>query len=210
MQSDVWWRQQMEEKQRRTQNLRAEKTAFDEQTIEINEHRRLLEEEKAARLRDMEIASKQKNLQQLDEKATKERLQRELETQEKLSHIDYVTNHDFYTENPDTCKSQLGKNRYLPYHWKGMSEEERQRVLEEQARQIEERRLQKDIEREEDRLFAEQMEAQRKALVLADRAKNKGGQNVRKGMDEYNRLKAEEMKKKAYQAFDGVHTYKNE
>jgi hypothetical protein len=54
------------------------------------------------------------------------------------------------------------------------------------------------------------MEAQRKALVLADRAKNKGGQNVRKGMDEYNRLKAEEMKKKAYQAFDGVQTYKNE
>jgi hypothetical protein len=54
------------------------------------------------------------------------------------------------------------------------------------------------------------MEAQRKALVLADRAKNKGCQNVRKGMDEYNRLKAEEMKKKAYQAYDGVHTYKNE
>ena len=54
------------------------------------------------------------------------------------------------------------------------------------------------------------MEVQRKALLLADRAKNKGSQNVRKGMDEYNRLKAEEMKKKAYQAFDGVHTYKNE
>ena len=29
-------------------------------------------------------------------------------------------------------------------------------------------------------------------------------------MDEYNRLKAEEMKKKAFQAFDGVQTYKNE
>lgn len=54
------------------------------------------------------------------------------------------------------------------------------------------------------------MEVQRKALLLADRAKNKGSQNVRKGMDEYNRLKAEEMKKKAYQAFDGVQTYKNE
>ena len=54
------------------------------------------------------------------------------------------------------------------------------------------------------------MEAQRKALVMADRAKNKGGKNVRKGMDEYNKLKAEEMKKKAYQAFDGVQTYKNE
>lgn len=158
----------------------------------------------------MEIASKQKNLEQLDEKMHKERLNRQLETQEKLGHIDYLTNHDFYTENTETCKSHLGKNRYLPYHWKGMSEEERQRILEEQAKQIEEKKLQKEIEKEEDRLFAEQMEAQRKALVLADRAKNKGGQNVRRGMDEYNRLKAEEMKKKAYQAYDGVHTYKNE
>ena len=47
-------------------------------------------------------------------------------------------------------------------------------------------------------------------MVLADRARNKGSKNVRQGVDEYNKLKAEEMKKKAYQAFDGVHTYKNE
>lgn len=91
----------------------------------------------------MEIASKERNLQQLNEKLSKDRLNRQLETQEKLNHIDYVTNHDFYTENPDTCKSHLGKNRYLPYHWKGMSEEERQRVLEEQAKQIKEKQLQK-------------------------------------------------------------------
>lgn len=210
MQSDAWWRQQMEESERRRQNKVAEKNAFDEQTLQINEHRRLLEEEKAARLRDMEVAHKERNLQQLQEKLNKERLERQLETQERLGHIEYVSGHDFYTENPDTCKSHLGKNRYLPYHWKGMSEEERQRVLEEQAKQIQEKQLQKEIEREEDRLFAEQMEAQRKALVLADRAKNKGSQNVRRGMDEYNRLKAEEMKKKAFQAFDGVQTYKNE
>ena len=34
------------------------------------------------------------------------------------------------------------------------------------------------------------MEAQRKALVLAQRAKDRGTKNVRQGMDEYNRLKA--------------------
>ena len=33
---------------------------------------------------------------------------------------------------------------------------------------------------------------------------------MRKGMDEYNKLKAEEMKKKAYNAFQGTQTYKNE
>jgi len=54
------------------------------------------------------------------------------------------------------------------------------------------------------------MEAQRKAIVLQDRAKNKGLQQMRKGMDEYNKLKAEEMKKKAYNAYNNTQTYKNE
>lgn len=35
------------------------------------------------------------------------------------------------------------------------------------------------------------MEAQRKALVIQDKAKNKGIQQMRKGADEYNKLKAE-------------------
>ncbi len=35
------------------------------------------------------------------------------------------------------------------------------------------------------------MEAQRKAIILQDRAKNRGLKDVRKGVDEYNKLKAE-------------------
>ncbi len=54
------------------------------------------------------------------------------------------------------------------------------------------------------------MEAQRKAIVIQDRAKNKGLQDMRKGMDEYNKLKAEEMKKKAFNAYNHTQTYKNE
>lgn len=50
--------------------------------------------------------------------------------------------------------------------------------------------MQRDLEAEENRLFAQQMEAQRKAIVIQDRAKNRGLQDVRKGMDEYNKLKA--------------------
>lgn len=43
-----------------------EKQIFDEQTIQINQYRKQLEEEKAKRLRDMEIATKQNNLQQME------------------------------------------------------------------------------------------------------------------------------------------------
>jgi predicted Fe-S protein YdhL (DUF1289 family) len=31
----------------------------------------------------------------------------------------------------------------LPYHWKGMSDEEKRRILEEQAKQVQEKKLQK-------------------------------------------------------------------
>lgn len=51
-----------------------EKETFDQQTLQINEYRRQLEEEKAKRLRDMEVAYKQANAQQLEEKISKEAL----------------------------------------------------------------------------------------------------------------------------------------
>ena len=70
----------------------------------------------------MEIAAKRANEEQLNEKVTMNRWNREQETREKLNHIDYILNNDFQTENPDTCKSHLSNNRYIPYHWKGMSE----------------------------------------------------------------------------------------
>ena len=54
------------------------------------------------------------------------------------------------------------------------------------------------------------MEAQRLANVIQAKNKAKGLNSVRKGMDEYNKLKAEEMKKKAYNAYDFTQTYKNE
>lgn len=46
------------------------------------------------------------------------------------------------------------------------------------------------LEKEENKLFATQIEAQRKAIVLQDRAKNKGLKDMRKGVDEYNKMKA--------------------
>lgn len=62
----MWWKQQEEEKQRKTQLQKSQKESFDEQTLQINEYRRQLEEEKQKRLRDMEIAYKQANLQQME------------------------------------------------------------------------------------------------------------------------------------------------
>lgn len=45
---------------------------------------------------------------------------------------------------------------------------------------------------------------------MMDRQKNNGSNNIRKAVDEYNLLKAEEMKRKVYHAYDEYHTFKNE
>ena len=74
-----------------------EKEMFDQQTIQVNEYRKQLEEEKAKRLRDMEIATKQANFQLSEEKVNREVLDRDLATKEKQDHIDYLTRHDFFT-----------------------------------------------------------------------------------------------------------------
>jgi hypothetical protein len=59
-------------------------------------------------------------------------------------------------------------------------------------------------------LFDLQEEANRKALLKAEHDKNTGLTNLRRGMDEYNLLKAEEMKRKVFHAYDEIHTFKNE
>lgn len=93
----MWWKQQAEEKERKNNQIKNEKDFFDQQTLQITEYRNQLEEEKAHRLRNMEIAYKQTNLQQLDEKINREANNRSLEQQEKANHIDFLTSHDFFT-----------------------------------------------------------------------------------------------------------------
>ena len=44
IQSDIWWRQQQEEKQQKNRMQQTEKEIFDQQTLQINEYRKNLEE----------------------------------------------------------------------------------------------------------------------------------------------------------------------
>ena len=67
----MWWKQQQDERESHQRTQKIEKETFDQQTIQINEYRKQLEEEKSKRLRDMEVAYKQANAQQLEEKINK-------------------------------------------------------------------------------------------------------------------------------------------
>jgi len=106
--------------------------------------------------------------------------------------LEYNTGHDFYTENTETCQSQLAGHRVIPYHWKGMNEHQRGEVLNEQEKQRKEAENQKNLQKEEERLYALQAEHQRKMMIQMEREKTRRKEELTKNQKEFNLLKNQE------------------
>ena len=65
------------------------------------------------------------------------------------------------TENPNTTTSQLAAHRYVPYHFKGLTPEQQQAIMEQRAQQLRDNKVEKQRQTDEERLWAMQQEANR-------------------------------------------------
>ena len=126
----------------------------------------------------------------------------------KKSHINYCLNNDFYTENTQTCQSQLGKQRVIPYHWKGMNDEQKRAILNEQEKIRQDVQLRKQLEKEEEECWAAQQEQLRRNLIKLERERNRGKGNIMDEIVEYNKLKAKEDKVRSRIMYSDTHSYK--
>lgn len=79
--------------------------------------------------------------------------------------IGYTTNSDFMTENPDTCASVMSPYRVKKDHWKGMSPEQRQDILDTRKAQVYDKKRKDEMDKEAERLWAEQEEEKRLMLI---------------------------------------------
>ena len=192
LQQKDWIEQQIREKQER---IKAEKEAernFANQTLELNGMRKCLEEDFQHRQKIMKKAYLEANKTLSQEKGDKDRAEREKEELEKQNHLEYNTAHDFYTENTETCQSQLAPHRVIPYHWKGMNEHQRSEILSEQDKQKKEAENIKNLKKEEERLYAIQAEHQRKMQIQIEREKARRKEELLRNQKEYNLLKNQE------------------
>jgi len=124
-------------------------------------------------------------------------------------HRDTVQNSDFYNENPDTCHSTLKPDtRVLKYHWKGFNDSQRSGVLLEQERMRQDRIAADNLEKEKERLFAEQEEKVRRDLVKMQRAHASQRNNVAVDTVQFNKYKAMEDQQRSKILYDDVHTFK--
>jgi len=192
LQQRDWIDQQIREKQER---LKAEKEAdnnFAQQTGLLNGMRKDLEDDYSHRQKTVKKAYSEANRVLAQEKMDKDYSSKVNEDVTNKNHLEYNTTNNFCTEDTGTCQSQLAPHRVIPYHWKGMNEHQRKEILTEQEKQRTEAERIKNLQKEEEKLYAMQAEHQRKMQIQMEREKNRRKEEILKNQKEFNLLKDQE------------------
>ena len=69
------------------------------------------------------------------------------------------------TEARETTTNGLGEHRFLPYHFKGLRPDQIDDIKAQQAQQVRDARHAKEMERQEEYLWAMQQEANRQLML---------------------------------------------
>jgi hypothetical protein len=192
LQQKDWIEQQIREKQDKLRSEKEAESNFAQQTLELNGMRKALEDDHEFRQKTMQKAYMENNRTLAQEKADREKTAKLIEESDKKNHMDYNTANDFYTENTQTCQSQLAGHRVIPYHWKGMNENQRKDILNEQDKQRRETQNIKNLKKDEEKLYAIQAEHQRKMQIQMEREKVRRKEELARNQKEFNLLKNEE------------------
>lgn len=195
-QQKLWIEQQIKEKEDKKQQEANEAARWAEFNRNIHQQRTEVEKDFNDRQLAMENACKEANLQIIREKLAREKAQKEFETFQGLSDINYVTTNKFMTEDPATMQSTLAPHRVIPYHFKGFNEEQRAQVIDGQKQQILEKQERVKQQKEKERNEARMSEAQRRALLIYERETKMKNDRANEENREYIKTQMKEQKVK--------------
>jgi hypothetical protein len=133
-QQAMWVVEQMAEKHAQIDNEREMERILAERQAEIDDRRAQMEAEELNSRGNMNEAVRDYNLALADVKKRTETMNRLQEMEDAAEEINNQLTGDFLTENPATTVSSIAPHRYLKYHFKGMSEEQRLSIRDDQVR----------------------------------------------------------------------------
>lgn len=182
---------------------------YDTQTLETNKQWDAVDKEYEKRRLDMRNCTREFQEQQKKEKENRDTAESLWQDELGKQHINYCSNHDLFTENTQTCTSHVAPYRVLKYHWKGMDATQTNDIRLEQLRQAEDKKLREQMEKEAERMWAAQEEANRRNLLRVQREHDRQkAARVNDQVIEYNKLKAKEVERRDKILYDNVHAYK--
>jgi hypothetical protein len=133
-QQATWVSQQMSERQAQIdEELEMERISTERQA-ELDERRAMMEAEEMNSRTAVNGAVRDFNQALADEKREKEAQRRMMQYEDDEEEIRNQLTSDLLTENRAATQSHLAPHRYLKYHFKGFSEEQREAIREDQAR----------------------------------------------------------------------------
>jgi hypothetical protein len=132
-QQAMWVVEQMAEKQAQIDNEREMERILAERQAEIDDRRSQMESEELSSRGNMNEAVRDYNLALADVKRRTETMNRLQNMEDAAEEINNQLTGDFLTENPATTVSSVAPHRYLKYHFKGLSEEQRLGIRDEQV-----------------------------------------------------------------------------
>ena len=84
----------------------------------------------------MGTLSTNQNLKKAEERASREKQEKEAELQDNLCEMKNNVFGDLLTENPDVARSAFGSHRVITDRWKGMNEQQINDIRKTQAEQV--------------------------------------------------------------------------
>lgn len=124
---------------------------YAEQTLTLNRMRGMLEDEMTSKRNKMMKDLQEENKRLALEKKTKETTWRVGQQTQNRFEISNVDGSDLMTENPATTQSMHATHRYVPYHFKGLTPEQKASIEAERQQQVRDGRAQKAQNEEEER-----------------------------------------------------------
>ncbi|CAG9762832.1 unnamed protein product [Ceutorhynchus assimilis] len=191
-QTKSWLEQQFMEKQQAEEERQMAEDAY--KAAVIARDIRCIELEKIEKecRRKLEEANTQYNLALAEEKCKSNLSKTHQTTNDNTAEIYNTLTSDLLTENPDVSQSNMGPGKILAYLYKGMSDEERSQIRNEQRLQAEEARKKRESDVRMQREFDDYINGTQKSIYLMDQELERKQRDIRKKIAQENLKMAEE------------------
>ncbi|CAH1174094.1 unnamed protein product [Phaedon cochleariae] len=187
-----WLDQQMREKERAEKERKAAEDAYkaaviarDQRAVELD----MMEKDCRKKLQE---ACLRFNKALADEKCSQKSAENRQTTDDNLAEICNFLSSDLLTENPDVAQSNLGLGRAIGFLYKGMTNEQRRKVREDQLAQIEEKRKRKELENRMNGEMDNYINGIQRTISLMDRESQIKQRERNRNLAEENKKMAEE------------------
>lgn len=197
-----WVEQQKRELDERKKKEEIEQKQFEYEQLQLSYLAQKLEEERQQMRAQKEQQTKEYNLELAKSRQQRELAKLEQDEIDRIQEIQNQMNSDFLNENYETTKSCKDPNRFKPYNFKGLRNDQKEDIKRTVQNQMTEKEKQREVEREEEIAWDHQMLLNDHMAAKLQREQDRLKQQIQRDVAESNKAYADMQREKLKQIDD--------